>query len=97
MNRELSQGLYVSENFILQQPSKMSDNILSNEIDLVIQMVKNLPALQETWVRSLGWEDSSGEGNGSPLQYSCVENAMDREAWWATVHGVSKSRTQLSD
>ena len=46
----------------------MSDNILSNEIDLVIQMVKNLRAMQETWIRSLGWEDSSGEGNGSPLQ-----------------------------
>ena len=37
-----------------------------------------------------------GEGNGSPLQYSCLENFMDRGAWWATVHGVSKSRTQLS-
>ena len=38
-----------------------------------------------------------GEGNGTPLQYSCLENPMDREAWWATVHGVTKSRTQLSD
>ena len=40
---------------------------------------------------------SSGEGNGNPLQYSCLENPMDRGAWWATVHGVAKSRTQLSD
>ena len=40
---------------------------------------------------------SPGEGNGKPLQYSCLENPMDGEAWWATVHGVSKSRTQLSD
>ena len=39
----------------------------------------------------------SPEGNGNPLQYSCLENPMDRGAWWATVHGVSKSRTQLSD
>ena len=38
-----------------------------------------------------------GEGNGSPLQYSCLENPMDRGAWWATVHGVAKSRTRLSD
>ena len=38
-----------------------------------------------------------GEGNGNPLQYSCLENLMDREAWWATFHGVTKSRTQLSD
>ena len=35
--------------------------------------------------------------NGTPLQYSCLENPMDGEAWWATVHGVAKSRTQLSD
>ena len=38
-----------------------------------------------------------GEGNGNPLQYSCLENPMDREAWWATVHRVAKSQTQLSD
>ena len=38
-----------------------------------------------------------GEGNGTPLQYSCLENPMDRGAWWAAVHGVAKSRTQLSD
>ena len=40
---------------------------------------------------------SPGEGNGNPLQYSCPENQMDRGAWWATVHGVSKSWTQMSD
>ena len=39
----------------------------------------------------------NGEGNGTPLQYSCLENAMDGGAWWATVHGVAKSRTRLSD
>ena len=39
----------------------------------------------------------SGEGNGNPLQYSCLENAMDREAWQATVHEVAKSQTQLSN
>ena len=38
-----------------------------------------------------------GEGNGTPLQYSCLENPMDRGAWWAAVHGVTKSRTRLSD
>ena len=37
------------------------------------------------------------EGNGTPLQYSCLENPMDRGAWWAAVHGVSKSRIRLSD
>ena len=40
---------------------------------------------------------SPGEGNGNPLQYSCLENSMDREAWQATVHGVTKSREQLSN
>ena len=40
---------------------------------------------------------SPGEGNDNPLQYSCLENPMDEEAWWATVHGVAKSRTRLSD
>ena len=38
-----------------------------------------------------------GEGNGTPLQYSCLENPMDRGAWWAAVHGVAKSRARLSD
>ena len=38
---------------------------------------------------------SPGEGNGNPLQYSCLENPMDRGAWWAAVHGVTKSQTQL--
>ena len=40
---------------------------------------------------------SPGEGKGNPLQYSCLENPMDRGAWWAAVHGVAKSRTWLSD
>ena len=40
---------------------------------------------------------SSGEGNGYPLQYSCLENSMDRGAWWATVHGVANSQTRLND
>ena len=40
---------------------------------------------------------SPGEGNGNPLQYSCLENSIDRGAWQATVHGVAKSQTRLSD
>ena len=40
---------------------------------------------------------SPGEGNGNPLQYSCLENPMDREAWQATVHGVAKSRTRITN
>ena len=45
----------------------------------------------------LGSGTSPVEGNGNPLQCSCLENPMDGGAWWATVHGVAKSRTQLSD
>jgi len=44
-----------------------------------------------------GSGSSPEEGNGNPLQYSCLGNPLDRGAWWATVHGVTKSQTQLSD
>ena len=64
----------------------------SNLTFLVAQTVNHLLTLQETQVRSLGREDP-GERNGNPLQYSCLENPMDRGAWWAVVHGVAKSRT----
>ena len=53
-------------------------------------VVKNTFAMQETGVWSLGLEDSLEGGNGNPLQYSCLEDPTDREAWWATVHGVEK-------
>ena len=43
-----------------------------------------------------GWERSPGEGHGNPLQYSCLENPVDRGAWWATVYLVAKSRIQLT-
>ena len=56
----------------------------------MVQMVKSLPAVQEIEVQPLGQEDSPGEGNGNLLQYSCLENSMDRGAWRATVHGVAK-------
>ena len=45
----------------------------------------------------LGWGRSPGEGNGYPLQYSCLENPIDTEAWWAIVYAVAKNRTWLSD
>ena len=61
---------------------------------LVAQRLKRLPPVQETWVRSLG--RFPGEGNGNPLQYSCLENPMDRGAWQAMAHRVAKRRTRLS-
>ena len=50
------------------------------------QRLKRLPAMLETWVQSLGREDPLEKEMAIPLQYSCLENAMDRGAWWATVH-----------
>ena len=44
-----------------------------------------------------GWGRSPGEGNGNLLQYSCLENSMNRGAWWTTIHGVAKSQAQLSN
>ena len=100
-------------------------------VSLVAQLVKNPPAMQETWVQSLGWEDPRekgkathssilacspwgrkesdtterlhfhfslsciGEGNGNPLQCSCLENPRDGGAWWAAIYGVAQSRTRL--
>ena len=60
-------------------------------------VVKNLPANTGDMglISDLG--RYSGEGNGKPLQYSCLGNPMDRGAWWSTVHGVAKSWTQLSN
>ena len=58
------------------------------------QAVKNLLAMQETWFNSWVMKISSpGGGNDNPLQYSCLENPMDREAWWVTVCGVAESGT----
>ena len=56
------------------------------------KMVKNLLAMQDIQVQTLDWEDSPGEGNGNLLQYSCLENPMDRGAWQATVHGSQRLR-----
>ena len=61
-------------------------------------VVKNLPASAGD-VRDVGSIPGSGKspggGNGNPPQYSCLENPMDKGAWWATVHGVTKSQMQL--
>ena len=57
-----------------------------------IYMVKDLPAMQERDLGSVpGLGRSPEEGNGNPLPYSCLENTIDRGAWWVTVHGIAKS------
>ena len=59
-------------------------------------MVKNPPAVRETWVQSLGWEDPLEEGRTTHSSILVWRIPIDREAWQATVHGVAKSQTQLS-
>ena len=60
------------------------------------QMVKNLQAMQETWVRSLSWEDPLEESMATHSSILAWRIPMDREAWWATVHEGAKSLTRLS-
>ena len=61
---------------------------------LLAQTVKNhLPAMWETWVRSLGWEDPLEEGMATHSRILAWRIPMDKEAWWAKVHGVTKRQT----
>ena len=60
-------------------------------------MVKSLPAIPETQLRFPRSGRSPGEGNDNPFQYSCLENPLNKGAWWATVCGVSKRQTCLSN
>ena len=64
---------------------------------LLVQTVKNLPAMQETQVQSLGGEDPLEEGMATHSSILAWRIPMDRGAWWATVYGVSKNQTQHSD
>ena len=80
--------------------------VLQGQICLLLQVFLGFPGGSEVKAYACNAGDlglipglgrSSGEGNGNPLQYSCLENPMGRGAGWATVHGVTKSRTRLSD
>ena len=64
---------------------------------LVTQLTKNLPAIQETWIQSLGKEDPLEEGMATHFSILAWRIPMDRGAWQATVHGVAKSQTRLND
>ena len=70
---------------LILYPATLLNSLISSSnvliwASLVAQRVKRLPAMQENWVRSLGQEDPLEKGNGNPLQYSCLEIPMDREA-----------------
>ena len=61
------------------------------------QRLKSLSAMWEIWVQSLGWEDPLEKEMTTHCSLLCLENPMERGAWWATVHRVTKSQTGLSD
>jgi len=64
---------------------------------MILELPRWLSGKESSAVLIPGSGRSPGGGNGSPFQYSCLENSMDRGAWQATVHGVTKSQTQLSN
>ena len=66
-------------------------------VSMVAQLVKNLPAMRETWIRSMSWEDPLEEGMATHSSILAWRIPMDREAWWAVVHGMAKSQTRLSN
>ena len=66
---------------MIKEEKNKKQKTIEKKASLVAQMVKHLPATQETWVQSLGREDLPGAGNGNPLQYSCLENSTDGGAW----------------
>ena len=86
--------LSVQDPTMASKKRKYSD--LTTEASLVAQRVKASACSAGDLGSIPGSGRSRGEGNGNPLQYSCLENSMNGGAWWATVHGVTKSRTWLS-
>ena len=73
--------------------SLLKEGEIRDFASLMAQMVKNLPAVQETWVRSLSWEDPLEEGMAVHSSILAWRILMDRGAWRATVHGVAKYQT----
>ena len=70
-------------------------SLRGSRASLVAQLVKNPPAIQETHVQSLGWEDSPGEGNGNPFQYSCLEIPWTEEPGGLQSMGLQESEMTL--
>ena len=92
---DISPELIVDSNHLDNQAT--FNYLLIYGASLVAQTVKTLPAMQETQGWIPGLRISPGEGNGNSLQCSFLENPMDRGARWATVYGVTKSHTRLSN
>ena len=93
-NRPYLQSLW--EKHSLLRP-RFQPRLLTSRVSLVAETVKNPPANAGDLGSTLGLGRSPRGGHGNPLQYSYLENPMDRGTWWATVHRVTQSQTQLSD
>ena len=93
----LSAEVYFSQFWRLGHPRSRRWQIWLLVAFLVAQLIKNPPAMQETWVRSLGWEDPLKEGMATHSGILAWRIPMDGGAWRVTVHGVAKSQTRLSD
>ena len=91
------QIMHDCHNFYLLLPLLLHLCCRRNSLILVAQRLKASACNAGDLGSIPGLRISPGEGNGNPLQYSCLENPMDRGAWWATVHGVAKSWRRLSD
>ena len=100
--KDLAWGRYRGENHVLnvyERPRFPTCTIwvFPEVSSLVAQMVKNPPAMRESWVRSLCWEDPLEEGMAAHSGILAWRIPTDRGAWRSTVHGVAKSRTRLSN
>ena len=82
---------------LLNSTDEHKNHFNNLRVSLVAQTVKNPPPVQETWARSLGWEDPLEEGMAIHSSILAWRIPMGRETWWVTVHGVAKSWTQMSD
>ena len=87
--------LHVIKQVLTSVPSPKKLQLIPDK--MVAQMVKNLPAMWETWVLSLSWEDSLEEGMANHSSVLAWRIPMDRGAQWATIRGVTKSQTRVSD
>ena len=78
-------------------PSRSFQQALRTKQDSLVAQIKNPPAVRQTWVLSLGYGDRLEEGMATHFNVLAWRISMDRGAWWAAVHGVTKSQSRLSD
>ena len=99
----LNNSIFIKHGIIEYKASYILSHLITfiasfpTRASLVAQAVKHPPAMQETWVQSLGWEEPLEKGMAAHSSFLAQRILIDRGVWWATVHGVTKNWTQLSD